>query len=89
MLNIPGYRKHITTLHPNIERALIIPIGTWVATKDALGTWQIGRIISYGFSSDYARELRGEKTYTVQGWDGTKLGRVERDENQMLVIATE
>lgn len=87
MLHTQGYRKHITALHPSIERELILPIGSWVATPDVFGNWQIGRITSYGISSDYAEELRGVKKYVVEGWDATKLGRVERSEQQIFIIA--
>lgn len=89
MLNKPGFRNHITTLHPSLVRELIIPIGALVAVPDVFGYAQVGTITAYGYSSDYARELRGEKVYTIRGTDSAVLGLVERDFDQITVIAAE
>lgn len=89
MLNIRGFKQHIIALHPEIARDIILPIGALVTVPDVFGVAQVGRIVAYGFSSDYAEELRGVMKYTVQGLDGSVLGRVERSEDQIFIISVD
>jgi hypothetical protein len=86
MLNVQGYRQHITALHPSIERELIIPVGAWVIVPDVFGVPQFGRIESYGFSSDYAKELAGIKAYSVRGLNASKLGYREYSEAEIIMV---
>jgi hypothetical protein len=82
-----SHAQHIAWINANLDREMILPIGALVATPNVFGLARVGVIISYGLCSTFAEELAGVKKYTIQGLNGEELGRVERSEDQIFIIA--
>lgn len=81
-----SHAQHIALIHASLRREVIIPIGTTVAVRNALGYTRIGKIVSYGFSRMLDLELRGVKVYAVRGNDTTELGVGEFEADEIMVL---